>query len=285
MAQITTDQGTFTADLAGPAGGELVVLLHGFPQSRHSWRDQVPFLGRHGYRAVAPDGRGYSPGVRPDPADLAAYGLDRLVADVLDVAAAVQGAPGRFHLVGHDWGGQVAWAVADRHPDRVATLAVLSRPHPEAFKRAIRDDADGQRHRSRHHGRFHDPDTASLLLADGARRLRDLLGSAGVPDGHVEEYLGVVGDPEAMEAALAWYRAAGRLSDAEVGPITVPTLYVWGELDASVGRTAAEGTGEFVRAPYRFEPVPGIGHFVTDQLPELVDRLLLEHLTAHPTAA
>src|SRR3954447_23369142 len=107
MAEIETGQGRFTADLAGPLEGELVLLLHGFPQSRHSWRHQVPALGAAGYRAVAPDQRGYSAGVRPDPADLAAYGIDRLVADVLDLADA-HGAPA-FHLVGHDWGGQVAW--------------------------------------------------------------------------------------------------------------------------------------------------------------------------------
>ena len=196
MAEITTDQGTFTAEVAGPDDGDLVVLLHGFPQSRHSWRDQVPFLAGHGFLAVAPDGRGYSPGVQPDPAaDVQAYGLDRLVADVLDVAAVSRPAVDRFHLVGHDWGGQVAWAVAARHPDRLASLTVLSRPHPEAFKQAIRDDADNQRHRSRHHGRFHDPDTARLLLEDGAHRLRQSLGSSGVPDRHVDEYMAVVGNP------------------------------------------------------------------------------------------
>ena len=112
MAFITTSEGRFTADTAGPGDGPLVLLLHGFPQSRHSWRRQVPFLGEHGYHAVAPDGRGYSPGVRPDPSDLSAYQLSRLVADVLDIAD-VSGPPGaRFHVVGHDWGGQVAWFVA-----------------------------------------------------------------------------------------------------------------------------------------------------------------------------
>src|SRR3954470_14099651 len=112
MATVATAEGRFTADVAGPASGEVVVLLHGFPQSRHSWRDQVPFLGEAGYRAVAPDGRGYSPGVRPDPAsDLGAYALPRLVADVLDIAdtcassSASSASASPFHLVGHDWGG------------------------------------------------------------------------------------------------------------------------------------------------------------------------------------
>src|SRR5262249_44134331 len=156
---ITTAEGRFTAEVAGAPGAPLVVLLHGFPQTRHTWRHQVPALAAAGFRVVAPDQRGYSPGVRPDPTtELAAYHIDRLVADVLDLAAAACGGERtRFHLVGHDWGGQVAWTTAARHADRLASLAVLSRPHPAAFRRAYQVDADGQRHRSRHHGAFHDP--------------------------------------------------------------------------------------------------------------------------------
>jgi pimeloyl-ACP methyl ester carboxylesterase len=281
--EIETPAGRFTADVAGPPGGELVLFLHGFPQSRHTWRQQVPALGAAGYRAVAPDGRGYSPGARPDPADLEAYRIDRLVADVIDIAAA-SGAPGpaRFHLVGHDWGGQVAWAVADRHPERLASLTVLSRPHPAAFRRAMTDDSDDQRHRSRHHKAFHDPATAGLLLEDDARRLRRMLADAHVPPASVDEYLGVVGTPAALDSALAWYRAAGALTQIEIGPIAVPTLYIWGEDDASVGRSAAEGTAAFVTADYTFRPLAGVGHFATDQEPEVVTELLLAHVRRHP---
>src|SRR5262245_39715170 len=106
---IRTAEGSFTAEVAGRPGAPLVLLLHGFPQSRHAWRHQVPALAAAGYRAVAPDQRGYSPGVRPGPAaGLAPYALDRLVADVLDLAEATGSGARRFHLVGHDWGGQVA---------------------------------------------------------------------------------------------------------------------------------------------------------------------------------
>jgi pimeloyl-ACP methyl ester carboxylesterase len=281
--EITTPEGTFTADAAGPPDGRLVVFLHGFPQSRHTWRHQVPGVGAAGFRAIAPDGRGYSPGVRPDPAArLDEYRIDRLVADVLDIADAVGGHDTtRFHLVGHDWGGQVAWVTAARHPERVASLTILSRPHPAAFQRALRDDADGQQHRSRHHRGFHDPATATLLLEDDARRLRRLLESASVPPASIDEYLSVIGDPPALEAALAWYRAAGALRDTDVGAVTVPTLYLWGDDDASVGRSAAEMTADWVTGPYRFERLEGVGHFITDQVPEVVTRLLLEHVSAY----
>jgi pimeloyl-ACP methyl ester carboxylesterase len=283
MAEIVTGQGRFTAEIAGPGGGPLVVLLHGFPQSRHTWREQVPALAQAGYRAVAPDGRGYSPGARPDPAvDVGAYSVERLVADVLDQADAVAGPGGAaFHLVGHDWGGQVAWITAARHPGRLASLTILSRPHPEAFRRALREDPD-QRHRSRHHRAFLDPGTEDRLLQDDARPLRELLANGGVPDAHIDEYLSVVGARAALSGALAWYRANDLGHSGEMASIDVPTLYLWGEQDATVGRVAAEMTAQYVRADFRFEALPGVGHFVTDQDGATVSRLLLEHLAAHP---
>ena len=276
---IQTPQGRFTAEVAGPAGAPLVLLLHGYPQSRHTWREQVPALAAAGYRAIAPDQRGYSPGVRPDPAeDLQAYGIERLAADVLDLAEASGHGATPFHLVGHDWGGQVAWVVAHRHPQRIASFTVLSRPHPAAFRRAFREDADNQQYRSRHHKAFHDPGTAARLLEDGARRLRRQLRESRVPKAAGEEYLSVLGEPAALEAALAWYRAAGSLASMEVGAISVPTLYIWGDADHTVGRSAASFTAQHVTGPYRFETIPGIGHFITDQIPAVVTRLLLAHL-------
>lgn len=278
---IATPQGRFTADTAGPAGGELVLLLHGYPQSRHAWRHQVPALGAAGYHAVAPDQRGYSPGVRPDPSrDLAAYGIDRLVQDVLDLADASGSAARSFHLVGHDWGGHVAWVTAHRHPSRLRSLTVLSRPHPAAFRRAFKENADDQQHRSRHHRIFHDPTTGPRLLEDGARRLRSRLADQGVPEASIAEYLSVLGEPAALEAALGWYRAAGSLTHVEVGPVTVPTLYVWGDRDATVGPSAARFTADFVTGPFRFEVLPGVGHFVTDEAPGAATHLLLSHLAA-----
>lgn len=280
--QIGTAQGlSFTAEIAGPVDGALVLLLHGFPQSRHSWRGQVPALAAAGYRAVAPDQRGYSPGARPDPADLGNYHYDKLIADALAIADAAGAAGRRFHLVGHDWGGQVAWGVAARHPERLASLAILSRPHPLAFVAALQAPDGDQRHRSRHHRAFLDPATADRLLQDDAASLRAALSEAGVPDRSIDQYLSVLGERPALEAALAWYRAQEGLRVA-LGTIAVPTLYIWGDADSTVGRTAAEGTSAFIDAPYRFEVLPGIGHFATDQVPDAVNALLLAHLRAYP---
>lgn len=272
---------TFITDTAGPAGGALVLLLHGFPESRHSWRAALPALATAGYRAVAPDQRGYSPGARPDPKDLANYAFDKLIADAIDIADAAGAQGKRFHLVGHDWGGQVSWGVAGKHPDRLASLTILSRPHPASFRRALLKEDGDQKHRSRHHRKFLEPETGPMLLEENARRLRRNLATQGVPDAAIEEHLGVLGSPEALEAALAWYRANKGLA-AEIGTIEVPTLYIWGDADATVGPEAAHGTREFVGAAYGMEVLPGIGHFVMDQAPAKAVELLLQHLGRHP---
>lgn len=280
LRKITTASGlTFDAWVEGPESGAIVLLLHGFPQSRHTWREQVPALAAAGYRAIAPDQRGYSPGARPNPADVTNYHYDTLISDALDIVTACGGARKRFHLVGHDWGGQVSWGIAARHAPRLASLTILSRPHPSAFLRALQAPDGEQKHRSRHHRAFFDPDTAKMLTDDGARRLRRNLAEAGVPDDAVELYVSVLGTPEAMEAALAWYRTEGLR--VELGRIAVPTLYVWGDADHSVSRMAAEGTAEFVGGPYRFVSLPGIGHFSTDQAASRINELLLEHIGAH----
>jgi pimeloyl-ACP methyl ester carboxylesterase len=254
----------FDADAAGDPRAPLVLLLHGCPQTRYSFRDHLPALAARGYFAVAPDQRGYSPGARP--ADVAEYRTERLVGDVLGFADAL-GAEA-FHLVGHDWGGQLAWLVAAFHPARVRSLSVLSRPHPAAFAGALR--ADGAQ--------------ADRLLADDARRLRRMLAQQGVPPADVDAYVAALSTREALDAALNGYRAARdsapELRARAVPPIAVPTLYVWGEQDATVGRPAAEATAQHVTAPYSFITVPHAGHFLTDQAAPAVTAALLAHLSA-----
>jgi pimeloyl-ACP methyl ester carboxylesterase len=241
----------------------------------------VAALADAGYRAVAPGQRGYSPGARPDVSDSANYHIDRLMDDAMAIVAAFGYGEQRFHLVGHDWGGSIAWALADRFPERLASLAVLSRPHPNAFNRALQMPDGDQAHRSRHHKAFLEPGAADLLLADNAKWLRERLAAAGVPASAIEEHLSVLGNKNAMEAALAWYRARGAIR-TPLGPIRVPTLYIWGDADDTVGRLAAEGTVDFVAASYRFEVLPGVGHFAADQAPDRVNELLLQHIAAHP---
>ena len=272
---------TFDAITAGAPGAPLVLLLHGFAESMHCWRAQVAALGDMGYRAVAPGQRGYSPGARPDPREFSHYLIDRLMDDAIAIVAASGYGDARFHLVGHDWGGSIAWGLADRHHERLASLSILSRPHPNAFNRALQMTDAEQAQRSRHHKAFLEPDAADVVLADNAKWLRDRLAANDVPADAIEAHLAVLGNKDAMEAALAWYRARGAIR-GPLAPIRVPTLYIWGDADDTVGRVAAEGTVDFVAAPYRFEVLPGVGHFAADQAPERVSELMLAHIAAHP---
>ncbi|WP_025140642.1 alpha/beta fold hydrolase [Achromobacter sp. DH1f] len=276
----TTPDLTFDVSVGGPPDRPLVMLLHGFGVSRHSYDAQVAALADAGLHAAAPNQRGYSPQARPDPAVFSHYRMDNVIQDVFDIAAALGHGDQRFHLVGHDWGASVAWEIADRHPERLASLTILSRPHPLSFNRALAQDAE-QAGRSGHHGRFLDPQAGPDILADDAKWLRSRLTRNGVPQSAIDTHLTVLGNPAAMEAALAWYRARGT-RHAPVGRTVVPTLYIWGNADDTVGRAAATGTGEFVDAPYEFIELPGVGHFVADQAPEAVTAALLAHLARHP---
>ena len=279
---ITTGPGlTFDALTAGPPYGPLVLLLHGFAESFHTWRSQVAALAAAGYHAVAPHQRGYSPGARPDTADASNYEIAKLISDAMNIADACGPVDRPFHLIGHDWGGSIAWGIADRAPERLASLTVLSRPHPNAFNRALALPDGDQAHRSRHHKAFLDPDAAARLLASDSRWLRDRLKANNVPNDAIERHVAVLGDAASMEAALTWYRARGAIR-SPLGKISVPTLYIWGDADDTVGRAAAEGTADDMSGPYRFEVLARVGHFAADQAPNQVNALLLAHLAAHP---
>ena len=272
---ITANGMTFTADLSGPPDGELVLCLHGYPQTRYTWRHELPALTERGYRVCAPDQRGYSAGARPSGID--PYRVETLAGDALAIADAL--GHERFHLVGHDWGGQLAWVVAALHPHRVRTLSVISRPHPQAFAQAMKDDRR-QSGRSSHHRSFQRAEATDELLANDAAKLRAIFKGNGVPDADARAYLATLGRRDALDAALNWYRALGRsdIQWRDVPAVAVPTLYVWGSADQTVGRMAAEGTQRWVEAAYKFVELPGVGHFVTEEAPGAFTTEVIEHL-------
>jgi pimeloyl-ACP methyl ester carboxylesterase len=260
----------FTVDVAGPASGAAVLMLHGFPQNRRMWRHQLGALAAAGFRAVAPDQRGYSEGARPR--EVADYAIDLLTRDALAMMDAC-GAR-RFHLVGHDWGGQLAWLIAAANPDRTQTLSVLSRPHPAAFARALAEDPQ-QAQRSQHHKGFRHPEAIEALRKDNFKSLRRGLEHEGIADPDL--YLRPLDEAGALEAAINWYRASDIALPA-IPAVVMPTLYVWGTNDASVGRRAAELTREFVHGSYEFVEIEGGGHFIVDQQPDRVAQLLIKHM-------
>jgi len=224
--QVETNPGmVFETSVDGSADAPIVLMLHGFGVSRFFWNAQVPAVAKAGFFAVAPNQRGYSSGARPDPSDHASYRVEHLIGDAYDIVAALGHADRRFHLVGHDWGASLAWQIADQHPERLGSLTILSRPHPLSFARALALPDGEQAQRSRHHTTFLEPDAGPNILADDAKWLRTRLTMNGVPPEAIEAHLSVLGNPPAMEAALAWYRARG-VRHQPVGPTKVPTLFI-----------------------------------------------------------
>ena len=263
---------TFDGLAAGPKTGELVVLLHGFPQFADSWVEVMRQLAGAGLRVVAMNQRGYSAGARPMGEK--EYEVGRLVGDVLGFAEAL-GATA-FHVVGHDWGGLVAWELAARHPERLKTLCVLATPHPSAFRHALVSDID-QMNRSKYILLFRAPGHVAekMLLANGGERLRGVY-QGFVPVAQVDGNVRRFSEDGALTAALNWYRALS--VTGKTGRIAVPTLYVWGDQDIALGQAAALATTGYVDGPYRFERMTGRSHWLVDEVPDEIAAMLLEHL-------
>jgi pimeloyl-ACP methyl ester carboxylesterase len=277
LTQIHVGELVFDARVAGPEDGELVLLLHGFPETSYEWRFLLPVLARAGYRAVAFDQRGYSPGARPG--DVADYGILSLIGDVVGVADAL-GAK-RFHLIGHDWGGGVAWGLAATLPDRVITLDIASVPHPDALQAQLSDKSSCQYQASAYFDTFTSPGAASTLLAADAGSLRGLYGD--LPAADVAIYLRALGDEPAMTAALDWYSA--NIEDrqfvlASPGTVHVPTLLAWGDHDVAFCRDTVELTAAHVDGPYRLEVFEGVDHWVPEKGADKYDSIVLEHIRA-----
>jgi pimeloyl-ACP methyl ester carboxylesterase len=264
-----------TGPATGDAAAEVVILLHGFPQDRRCWDQVASALTRDGYRVLAPDLRGYSPGARP--AARAAYRNSELAADVLALADAA-GAE-RFHLAGHDWGAALAWYVAGRHRERVASLAALSVPHPQAFAQAL--VSSRQLARSWYMAACQLPWLPERVLGrGGGQAFRDLLLGTGLDPASAERYALRARDPATLRGPLNWYRAVPFSLREPTGPVRVPTMFIWGNQDRFVTRAAAERCGRHVTGPYRLAELDGASHWLPERYADQVAALLAEHFAA-----
>lgn len=275
--QIRVGEFVFDARAAGPENGEPVLLLHGFPQTSWEWKHQLEALGLAGYRAVAPNQRGYSPGARPPNAD--DYALSLLVDDALGVADTLGW--DRFHLVGHDWGATVAWTMGVVAPERLLTITPISIPHLDAFSDEIADPTSCQYEAAWYIELFVLPDAADVLLADDSEIIRSNFEGLSIED--VEMHLATVGNRDTLDAGLNWYRAnfsqrGQRLTPTDLGPVTVDTMFIWSDQDIAVCREGAEATADYVTGPYRFEILEGVNHWVPENAADRVSALLLDHL-------
>jgi pimeloyl-ACP methyl ester carboxylesterase len=273
----------FRCLVAGPEDGPLALLLHGFPEGADSWGPQLEALGLRGFRAVAPDLRGYGGTGCPEEED--AYRMEELEADVGGLVEALGASA--CHLVGHDWGAIVGWSFVSHHADRVRSWSALSVGHPEALSRAIREDED-QRRRSSYIGLFRQRGKAEEVLeADGHLALRQMYRLSpqpeAVPAEVIDRFINGFSRPGRLTAALNYYRAnfgGGAPALAATG-VTAPTQLIWGDQDVALGRTGTELTASFVTGDYRLEVLEGAGHWLQYERPEEVSSLLIEWMDSH----
>lgn len=278
LTTITTGELVFQARVAGPESGETVILLHGFPQTSRAWRGQIADLAQAGYRVVAPDQRGYSPGARPT--EVSGYTMTALYQDVLAIADSLR--VERFHLVGHDWGGAVGWVIAAFAPQRLLSFTAISSPHLDAFAKLRMDPSSCQAAASSYIAEFSASDGATRLLDSDAASLRRIYEALSAADR--ETYLSLFSDRALLTAALSWYRAnlAPDSVRSPIGVVRVPTLQIWSDGDIAICRDTAELTKEYMGGPYRFEIIEGVAHWVPELASKRVNQLLREHFAEHP---
>lgn len=260
MGRITTytrEGLTFDVLEEGPADGEPIVLLHGFPERASCWREVVPLLHERGYRTIAPDQRGYSPGARPR--GRFAYRSSELVADVVEL---IEQVGGPVHLAGHDWGAAVGWAVAARHPDLLSTWTAFSVPHTAAYTKALRGP---QARRSTYMLYFNLP----WLPESEWRRgyLEQQLRRTGWDEADVARFREEIVDHGALPGALAWYRALPFSLRTPVGRVRVPTTMVWSDRDGAIDRLGVELTRDYVSGPYDYVELTGVSHWIPTKAP------------------
>jgi pimeloyl-ACP methyl ester carboxylesterase len=282
VTQRRVDVGEVSLMVTEAGEGELVILLHGFPELAYSWRHQIPALAAAGFHAAAPDLRGYGGSDRP--AEVAAYALPRLLEDALGLMRAL--GHERAHFVGHDWGGSVAWVAAARVPEAVRSLTILNSPHPVASAEARQDPE--QRQKSWYMLLFQFEGVAEEWFStDDFANARQFVFDTAAPGTFGEDdrahFLEALSQPGALTAAMNYYRAnippaTWLRPPPDLPAITVPTLIVWGEGDAYLSPLILDRSAAKVRGPLAVERLPGVSHWVQQEAPDAVNARLIAFL-------
>ena len=270
-------------DGSGPA----VILLHGFPENWTSWRHQIQPLVDAGFSVLVPDMRGYNRSERPP--GVADYRMRMLIEDVNALVLALP--ERRAHIVGHDWGGVVAWTFAGAYPERTLRLTVMNAPHPLLFSRALRKPF--QMFKSWYIAMFQIPGLAERILSrNNYKRLRSIFRNGpAIPgtfsDDDIQNYVEAASHPGALTAMLNYYRAArepGGLAIARASRPECETLVIWGDQDRALSVRLLKNIEE-VAPLVRIRRIPESGHWVQNEAPEKVNKLLLEFLLEPPEQA
>ncbi len=272
----------FACDTEGD-GDAVALCLHGFPESRYSWRHQLPVLAQAGWRAVAPDLRGY--GGTDRPIDQDAYKIQHLVKDTAALFDAL-GANRRL-LVAHDWGAVIAWQFAIHQVRKLDGLIIMNVPHPSVFQKVLKTSA-AQRKKSWYVFFFQLPFLPEWSLGRGkARSMVKIFRGMAVdksafPDAVIDQYRANASRPGALTAMIAYYRAnfRGLMRQTKTPVVQVPTLMLWGEEDKALGLELTEGYDPYVK-DFTLVRLPGVSHWVQQEAPGKVNAAMLEWLAKH----
>lgn len=264
IAQYTRNGLTFDVVDSGPIDGDIVVLLHGFPQTAASWEAVSELLHDKGFRTLAPTQRGYSAGARPK--GRRDYTTEKLTDDVVGLIELVGGGP--VHVAGHDWGAMVAWSLASSRPDLVRTLTTVSVPHPAAFFKSM--TSSKQLLRSFYMGIFQIPKAGEAFA-------RSTFPRSGMTEQGLAISKADVMDTPALTTAMNWYRALPfEPRDQISAKVTRPTTHVWSDGDVALDRKGALLTEHFVDAPYKLEIIEGANHWLPERRPERIAQIILD---------
>ena len=261
--------------------GPLIVLLHGFPEFWYGWRLQIAPLAAAGFRVVAPDTRGYNLSSKPD--GIAAYSADKLAEDIRGLIRE-RGAESAF-VVGHDWGGTIAWVLAMNHPEVVDRLAILDAAHPRRFNKGLRNPR--QAARTWYLFYFQLPGLPEHHLRAGNWKfLKHFLRDARPPytQEELDRYVEAWSLPGAATAMINYYRGATRYSP-QIRTVTAPTLVIWGQRDRYLGPDLAEPERDDVPNLDRVERLPEASHWVHHDEAERVTQLLVDFFAPEEKAA
>ena len=262
----------------------LVLFLHGFPECWYSWRHQMQAVADAGFRAWAPDLRGYN--LTSKPRGVEAYHYSALTLDVEELLNAARA--NRAIIVGHDWGAIVSWWFAMDYSERVEKLVIMNVPHPGKVPDGLRNPR--QWLKSYYIGAFQIPYLPEKWIAKNARRMAKSIRHMATrrdafSDEDIAQYARAIAQPDAMHCALNYYRAWVRWGIwRRIKPIDVPTLMLWGEDDVALSKELTYGTEKFVR-DFRMHYIPNCGHWVQNEAAEEVNRELVQFITSNPKRA
>lgn len=275
--KVKIDELEFDCRVAGNENDELVMLLHGFPETSFMWNNLMPEIASLGFYCIAPNMRGYSE--KACPKGESHYTIKKIAQDILNIANSL--GKDKFHLIGHDWGAAIGWHIAYTNQNRILSWSAMSVPHNRAFGKAIKLDKD-QKKRSRYIMWFLIPLLPEIMIRKSDFKVfRRLWKHSGIEE--VEDYLSVFRRKQSLTGALNYYRAnLGKSKNEPIGDIKIPTLFVWGKNDIAIGAFAAECNHKYMKGDYTFLELEG-GHWLIQTNYSEVKTAIIEHLSKYKT--